>query len=193
MNRRLLAGAALTAGLVLVTAAHAGVIAAVATVPGAPGFTADTPVPGFLSVALLWAGGALLTCTGCVLWLRVSARSPAAAPGRPWPGSRRTLLYLSPALAYLGVPMGHLVGPLIVWRCTAPPDAETGLELCTLLEFQLTVTVFAVAAVMLCALIVGFFLLAALVVCHLGLTVVTVVQALRGRAVHLPLVVGFLR
>jgi uncharacterized Tic20 family protein len=85
--------------------------------------------------------------------------TPAAAPPPPNPESQaRTwnmLCHLSALAGFIGVPFGHVLGPLLVWQIKKNEFPSVDIHGKAALNFQLTVTVAALVAT--AAMFVGFF------------------------------------
>jgi uncharacterized protein len=120
-------------------------------------------------------------------------------PSRVW----EVLCHLSSLSAFLGVPFGHLLGPLVCWlikRGDSPTVDANGKES---LNFQLSMTLYGLAiggvAVFLLLTIVGILLLpllipvvAALMLMNLILVIVAAVKAGNGEVYRYPLTIRFL-
>lgn len=103
------------------------------------------------------------------------------------------LCHLSALSAFVGVPLGHLAGPLIVWlikRNEFPYVDEQGRES---LNFQISMTLYGIVAAILMLVVVGIFLLMALGVFSLIAVIVASVRANDGRPIRYPLTIRFLR
>lgn len=143
----------------------------------------------FVGAVALWIVGILLALIGAIHWIRSISLAPArvlagkeARPAMRWCMS----CHLSALLGYV-IPFGHIIGPAVIWvtrRDSVPGVDEAGRES---LNFQLTVTLFALVGVMLSLVFVGLVLLGAVIVAHFCLTVCASVKAHRGGLVRYPL------
>lgn len=103
------------------------------------------------------------------------------------------LCHLSSLCAYVGVPFGHIAGPLIVWlikRNEFPYVNEQGKES---LNFQITMTLYYIIAALLVLVFIGFFLLFALAAFQIVAVIVASVRANEGRPIRYPLTIRFLK
>ena len=103
------------------------------------------------------------------------------------------LCHLSALSAFVGVPFGHLAGPLLVWlikRNEYPYVDEQGKES---LNFQLSMTLYGIIAAILVFVVVGVFLLLALGVLNIVAVIVASVRANDGRPIRYPLTIRFLK
>ena len=104
-----------------------------------------------------------------------------------------TVCHLSALAGYAGVPLGYVLGPLVVWLCTRDKYAYADDQGKEALNFQLTVLVLTLVCLPLICLCVGVVLLAALHLFNLIFIVVAAIKASRGEAFRYPLCIRFLR
>ena len=94
--------------------------------------------------------------------------------------------HLTALLGYV-LPFGHLIGPFVVWlakREQVPFADQQGREA---INFQLSVTLYTVVALIACFVFIGFLLLFALVVFHVAMTLYAALRAQQGDCVRYPL------
>jgi hypothetical protein len=98
------------------------------------------------------------------------------------------------ALAGFFVPWaGHILGPLIVWlakRNDSPEINEHGKES---LNFQLSMLIYNVIAVVLCLVLVGFIILPILHILNLVLVIVASIQASEGKFYRYPITIRLIK
>ena len=119
---------------------------------------------------------------------------PAETP--PVPGKEvRTWAMLCHLLALSGVcvPLGHVLGPLIIWSLKREEDPLIDDQGKESLNFQLTMTIGIFAAFILMFLIIGFFLLAIIVMFEFVMVIMASVAANEGRAYRYPLSIRFIQ
>lgn len=159
------------------------------------------PSPGLLApllTALMLAILGWLTATlGALQWIRAEAALSVLPGAGSAPESEkearlwRMACHLSALLGYL-VPFGHIVGPLAVWlakRRTSPGLDETGRGV---LNFQLSVTLYVLVALMLSFFLVGLALLFLIVVFHFSTVLYASLRAQRGLPVSYPLTIAII-
>lgn len=144
----------------------------------------------FVNAAVVWVLGTLLVLIGAIQWGRQIAVDP---PGRipPTVNDKQEriwcmLCHLSALLGYI-VPFAHVLAPLLIWstkRGNVRGVDDAGRES---LNFQLTVSLFALIGIMLSALFVGLVLLFVLVVFHVSMTLFASLRAQRGDPVRYPM------
>jgi uncharacterized Tic20 family protein len=101
--------------------------------------------------------------------------------------------HLAALCAYVGIPFGHIIGPLIVWQMKKkdfPLVDEQGKEA---VNFQLSMTIYMIISAILILVIVGFFLLAILGLLDLILTIVAAVKANNGVPYRYPFTIRFIK
>jgi len=93
---------------------------------------------------------------------------------------------------FIGIPFGNLLGPLLVWLLKKDQFilvADQGREA---LNFQLSMTLYALVAALLTVILIGIPLLLLVIVADLVLTIMAVVKANDGQMYRYPLTIRFL-
>lgn len=101
--------------------------------------------------------------------------------------------HLTGLSSFIGVPFGNIIVPLIIWlikKDEFPFVAEQGKES---LNFQISMTIYAIVAGILCMVLVGYFLLAAIVIVDLIFVINAAVAANKGESYHYPLAIKFVQ
>jgi len=97
------------------------------------------------------------------------------------------LCHLAGLCLWLGVPFGNIVGPLLIWllkRDEFPLVQEEGKEA---VNFQISITLYAIGAGILCFILIGIPLLIAVGIAQLVLTIVATVKVSNGESYRYPL------
>ena len=103
------------------------------------------------------------------------------------------LTHLTALCGFIGVPFGHLLGPLIVWlvkKDQIPLVDDQGKES---LNFQLSMTLYGIVAGLLMFVVIGVPLLIALVLADIVLVIIASVEANKGNLYRYPLTIRFLK
>ncbi len=103
------------------------------------------------------------------------------------------LCHLAAFAGYMGIPFGTIVGPLLVWllqREESPFIDSHGKEA---LNFQISVAIYAIVSAILILLIVGIFLLMALVPFAVIVTIMAAVRASNGQEHRYPMTIRFIK
>lgn len=91
------------------------------------------------------------------------------------------------------VPFGGIIAPLIVWQVKKdehPFVDENGKEA---VNFQISVAIYLLAALLLCFLIIGIFLLPAVAVFNIVFLIIAAVKANNGEHYEYPLTIRFIK
>jgi len=143
----------------------------------------------FVKAIVVWTLGTVLVLIGAIQWARGVAAVPAplAQTNAETRHERFWCMccHLGALLGYI-LPFGHILAPLVIWitkRRQVPGVDEAGRES---LNFQLTVTLFALIGIMLSTVVIGLFMLFVLVAFHFSLTLFAALRAQRGEQVRYP-------
>ena len=102
------------------------------------------------------------------------------------------LCHLLSFVCFLGIPFGHLVGPLVMW--VVKKDTSEFVDACgkESINFQISMTIYVLVCFPLCLILVGYFLL--LAVCIIGLICVikASIKANEGELYRYPFTIRFL-
>ncbi|MGC8484501.1 MAG: DUF4870 domain-containing protein [Candidatus Baltobacteraceae bacterium] len=130
-------------------------------------------------------------CPSCGAALAAGAR-PVLAANAQGEKTAAMLCHLT-ALAGVIIPFGNLLGPLIVWlvkRDESPLVDREGKES---LNFQISMSIYALISAVFILLFVGFPMLVAVGLLDLILTIVAAVKTSNGESYTYPLTIRFLR
>ncbi len=103
------------------------------------------------------------------------------------------LCHLSAFLGIVLVSFGHILGPLVVWllkKDQYPFVDEQGKEA---LNFQISMTIYGIIAGLLILVLIGFILLAIIVVTDMVLVVLASVEASNGRSYRYPFTIRLIK
>ncbi len=103
------------------------------------------------------------------------------------------LCHLSALLGLLGIPFGNVLGPLVVWLIKKNEIPYVDVQGKAALNFQISMTIYIVPAIVLCVFCVGIFLLIPLVLADIILTIVAAVKANDGKPYQYPLAIPFIK
>ena len=110
------------------------------------------------------------------------------AEARTW----AMLCHLSSISGYIGLPFGHLIGPLIVWlvkKDQFPLVDDQGKES---LNFQISMTIYGVVALILSFLLIGIPLLVLIALGDLVFAIIAAIEANKGVPYRYPFTIRFL-
>jgi uncharacterized Tic20 family protein len=96
------------------------------------------------------------------------------------------LCHLLALCCYVGIPFGNILGPLVIWlikKDEYPLVDDQGKES---LNFQITISIASIVCIPLVFVIVGIFLLVALMVCQVVFVILAAIKASNGEAYRYP-------
>ena len=114
----------------------------------------------------------------------MNTETPSAVPSkaeRDW----ALFAHLSALLVYMTA-IGGLLAPFLIWLLKRDEMPFAGQQAKEALNFQITVYLTAIAFALLCFILIGFPLLAALVITHIVLTIIATMKASEGIAYRYP-------
>ena len=127
--------------------------------------------------------------------------SPATAPDLPStrgplnPHEKTWALmgHLSSLSAFIGVPFGHILGPLICWQVSKHDRPFAAEESKEALNFGLSLTIYYIVAAILFLIVIGIILLPLLAVAHLVLSIIAGIRANEGQSYRYPFTIRFIK
>lgn len=102
-------------------------------------------------------------------------------------------VHLSALIAWVGIPLGHIIGPLVVWLTQRDKSEFIDQHGRESLNFQLSITLYSIIAFVLCFIFIGFLLLIAIFVMHLTLSIIAAMRANEGLHYRYPMTIRFIR
>ena len=103
------------------------------------------------------------------------------------------LCHLLSLVAFIGVPLGNIIGPLIIWAIKKdehPFIDDQGKES---MNFQITMTIGFVICVILMFLVIGMFLIIPLAIFDLVMVIIASIKANEGVTYRYPLTIRFIK
>jgi hypothetical protein len=103
------------------------------------------------------------------------------------------LCHLVALVGFLGLPFGHLLGPLVVWlikKNEYPFADEQGKES---LNFQISMTIYAILPMILVLIFIGIPLLILIAIADAILVIIAAVKASNGESYRYPVTIRFLK
>ena len=103
------------------------------------------------------------------------------------------LCHLLSLTQLLGVPLGNILGPLIVWLVKR--DEDPFVDLCgkESLNFQISMTIYLVIAGILILLFVGLFIIPVLMILNIVYTIIAAIKASEGTSYTYPFTIRFIK
>jgi uncharacterized protein len=106
--------------------------------------------------------------------------------------SLTTLCHLLGLAGLTGIPFANVLGPLILWLWKRETDPEVDVHGKESLNFQISMSIYAILAGLSMFVLIGFILLPAVLVADLVFMVIAAVKASRGEFYRYPLTIRFI-
>ena len=99
------------------------------------------------------------------------------------------LCHLTALLGFIGIPFGHLLGPLVVWLVKKNDDPSIDEQGKESLNFQISMTIYGIIAMFLILILIGIPLLIGLGIADVILVVIASVKISNGEPYRYPLTI----
>jgi len=103
------------------------------------------------------------------------------------------LCHLTALVAFIGIPFGNILGPLVIWllkRNEIPLVDEQGKEA---LNFQISMTIYAIVAGLLIFIVIGIPLLIGLAIANLVLVIIASMKVNNGEKYQYPVTIRLIK
>ena len=94
---------------------------------------------------------------------------------------------------FVGVPFGHIIGPLIIWLLKRSESAVVDQHGKESLNFQISMTLWSILAGLTIFILIGFVLLPLLILANIVLVIIASIKAGNGEFYKYPLTIRFLK
>ncbi|MBU2103229.1 MAG: DUF4870 domain-containing protein [Candidatus Omnitrophota bacterium] len=102
------------------------------------------------------------------------------------------LCHLSALAGYL-IPLGNIIGPLVMWLIKKDQSALVDAEGKKALNFQISILIYLLVSGILCLVLIGFALVAVIGIFELVMVIVAAVKTSNGEEFKYPLSITFLK
>lgn len=99
--------------------------------------------------------------------------------------------HLASFSAFLGLPFGGVLGPLIVWLIKKEGAPHVDIHGKEALNFQISMLIYTIVSAVLCLVFIGFVLLIGLLVFDIIVTIIAAIKAKEGSLYEYPLCIRF--
>lgn len=103
------------------------------------------------------------------------------------------LCHLSALSGWVGVPLGHILGPLLVWLFKKDESPFIDAEGKESLNFQISMTIYLAVSAILIFVVVGFVLIGILFIFNLVYVILASIEASKGQPYRYPLTIRFIK
>lgn len=100
--------------------------------------------------------------------------------------------HLSSLILWIGVPFGNIIGPLVIWLLKKDEFPTVDVEGKESLNFQISMTLYAIAAAILIVIAIGIPLLIAIGLAQIVLVIVAAIKISNGEVYKYPFTIRFL-
>ena len=119
----------------------------------------------------------------------IDDRFPVKKEDRTW----GMLCHLLTVCAYIGIPFGNIIAPLVIWLIKKNESAFVDYAGKEALNFQITMTIYAIIAGMLCFVFIGFLILPFVILFDVIMTIVATVKTNDGAYYRYPVTIRLIR
>ncbi len=103
------------------------------------------------------------------------------------------LCHLSALSAYIGIPFGSILGPLVVWLLRRDTSAFVDQHGREAINFHISMALYVIVASILCVILIGVPILFALIIFSFISIVIATVRASDGRSYRYPMTIQFMK
>ena len=100
-----------------------------------------------------------------------------------------TLCHLSTFCAFLGIPFGNILAPLVIWSIKKKESAFVDYNGKEALNFQISMTIYGLVAVVLCFVFIGVLLLPVILIAGIVLTILAAIRSNNGEYYRYPVTI----
>ena len=101
--------------------------------------------------------------------------------------------HLSALLSFIGIPFGHLLGPLVIWLIKKNDFPFVDQQGKASLNFQLSLTLYALGAAVLIVLLIGIPLLIIIAIADIIFVILAAIKANNGESYQYPCTINFIK
>jgi hypothetical protein len=103
------------------------------------------------------------------------------------------LCHLSTLCLYLGVPLGNLLAPLLIWVFKKDDISIVDDQAKESLNFQISITIYGVISGILCLVFIGFVMLGILCVADIVLVIMATIKTYNGEPFRYPFTIRLIK
>ena len=103
------------------------------------------------------------------------------------------LCHLLSLVQLLGVPLGNILGPLIIWLIKRDEDPFADACGKESLNFQISMTIYLIVSAILVFVVVGIFMIMVLMVVNIVYTIIAAIKASEGTLYEYPFTIRFIK
>ena len=104
-----------------------------------------------------------------------------------------TFCHLSALVAFIGIPFGNILGPLVIWLIKKNEMPLVDLEGKAALNFQISMTIYTLVAFILCFIAIGFILIFPILLANVVLVIIAAIKTSNGEKFQYPVTIVFIK
>jgi uncharacterized Tic20 family protein len=104
-----------------------------------------------------------------------------------------TFCHLSSLVAFIGIPIGNILGPLVIWLIKKNEMPLVDQEGKAALNFQISMTIYTAVAFILCFIAIGFLLILPLILFNVILVIIASIKISNGEKFKYPYTILFIK
>ena len=104
-----------------------------------------------------------------------------------------TFCHLSALVAFIGIPFGNILGPLVIWLIKKNEMPLVEQEGKAALNFQISMTIYTVVAFILCFVAIGFLLIFPIILVNVVLVVIAAIKTSNGEKYQYPCTIQIIK
>lgn len=101
--------------------------------------------------------------------------------------------HLSALTAFVGIPFGNILGPLVIWLIKKNEMPLVNEEGKSALNFQISMTIYTIIVFILCFVAVGFLLIFPVILANVILIIIASIKTSNGERFHYPCAIHFIK
>lgn len=101
--------------------------------------------------------------------------------------------HLSSFLGWVGLPFANIIAPLLIWQTKKEEMPFAAAQAKECLNFQISMTLYSIAALILCLIFIGILGLLAIVIIDVVYTIIAAIKANDGIAYRYPFTIRFIQ
>lgn len=104
-----------------------------------------------------------------------------------------TFCHLSALIAFIGIPLGNVIGPLIIWLVKKSEMPLVDQEGKAALNFQISMTIYSVVAFILCFVGIGLILIFPIILVNVVLVIIAAIKTSNGEKFQYPCTISLIK
>ena len=101
--------------------------------------------------------------------------------------------HLSSFVAFIGIPFGNILGPLVIWLVKKNEMPLVEVEGKSALNFQISMTIYTLIALALCLVVIGFLIIVPIILANVILVIIASVKTSNGEKFQYPCMIHFIK